>query len=84
MVGKLRCPTAHREDIYFILLEGAFSVPDLLSFAEVPLSQDTFLAFLGVFELGSLLCATANGSPMFIVGRAVAGMGRCGLDEWLS
>lgn len=45
----------------------------------MPLSQYTFLAFLGIFELGSLLCATASGSSMFIVGRAVAGMGGVGL-----
>ncbi|KAM7202702.1 putative HC-toxin efflux carrier [Rhypophila sp. PSN 637] len=32
-----------------------------------------------VFELGSILCAAANGSNMFIVGRAVAGLGAAGL-----
>ena len=43
------------------------------------LSQYTFLAFLGLFELGSLLCGVANSSDMLIVGRAVAGMGGAGL-----
>ncbi|KUJ19995.1 major facilitator superfamily transporter [Mollisia scopiformis] len=39
----------------------------------------TYLAFVFVFELGSLLCATAVSSKMLIVGRAVAGMGAAGL-----
>lgn len=37
------------------------------------------MSFLGVFELGSLLCGVAQSSEMFIVGRAVAGMGGSGL-----
>lgn len=37
------------------------------------------MSFLGVFELGSLLCGVAQSSKMFIVGRAVAGMGGSGL-----
>ncbi|KAL7908505.1 major facilitator superfamily domain-containing protein [Trichoderma velutinum] len=39
----------------------------------------TFLAFFGVFELGSLLCAVATSSKMLIVGRAVAGAGGSGI-----
>lgn len=39
----------------------------------------TYLFFLAIFELGSLLCATAVSSTMLIVGRAVAGMGAAGL-----
>lgn len=39
----------------------------------------TFLCFFGVFELGSLLCAAATSSNMFIIGRAVAGLGGAGL-----
>ena len=42
-------------------------------------SKYTFLSFLGVFELGSLLCGVANSSNMLIVGRAVAGLGTSGL-----
>jgi MFS family permease len=79
MIGKLRCPTAHWEDICFIFFEGIIYTLNSLSLTNLPLSQFTFLSFLAVFELGSLLCATANGSPMFIVGRAVAGMGGAGL-----
>lgn len=32
-----------------------------------------------VFELGSILCAAAKSSNMFIVGRAIAGLGAAGL-----
>ncbi|KAH0003285.1 putative MFS transporter, partial [Aureobasidium melanogenum] len=39
----------------------------------------TFLCFFGVFELGSLLCGAAASSNMFIIGRAVAGLGGAGL-----
>jgi MFS family permease len=39
----------------------------------------TYIAFLAIFELGSLICATAKSSVMLIVGRAVAGMGAAGL-----
>ncbi|KAK2059573.1 major facilitator superfamily transporter [Colletotrichum caudatum] len=42
-------------------------------------SKQTFLAFLFLFELGSLISAVATSSDMFIVGRAVAGMGTAGL-----
>lgn len=39
----------------------------------------SFLFFLGIFELGSLLCGAANSSVMLIIGRAVAGMGASGI-----
>jgi hypothetical protein len=39
------------------------------------IKQYTFLAFLALFELGSLLCGVSISSRMFIVGRAVAGAG---------
>ena len=38
-----------------------------------------FLSFLGLFELGSLLCGVANSSKMLIIGRAVAGLGASGI-----
>ncbi|THV76873.1 MFS general substrate transporter [Aureobasidium pullulans] len=38
-----------------------------------------FLWFFGLFEVGSLLCGVATSSNMFIVGRAVAGLGCAGL-----
>jgi MFS family permease len=44
-------------------------------------SKYTFLSFLGVFELGSLLCGVSNSSSMLIVGRAVAGLGGSGLTN---
>ncbi|MDI1493419.1 MAG: hypothetical protein OHK93_005208 [Ramalina farinacea] len=39
----------------------------------------TFLAFFFVFELGSAICGAAQSSPMFIIGRAIAGLGSSGL-----
>ncbi|KAF2148175.1 putative MFS multidrug transporter [Myriangium duriaei CBS 260.36] len=44
-------------------------------------TKKCFLVFLLVFELGSLLCAIATSSKMFMVGRAVAGMGASGLQN---
>ncbi|KAL0775964.1 hypothetical protein CaCOL14_007251 [Colletotrichum acutatum] len=42
-------------------------------------SKEIFLAFLFVFEAGSLICALSNSSTLFIIGRAVSGMGSGGL-----
>ncbi|TGO43588.1 hypothetical protein BOTNAR_1853g00010 [Botryotinia narcissicola] len=39
----------------------------------------TFLAAIAIFELGSLICATATSSNMLIIGRAIAGAGVGGL-----
>ncbi|KAF4636554.1 hypothetical protein G7Y89_g1533 [Cudoniella acicularis] len=39
----------------------------------------SFLAALGVFELGSLLCGAAPNSDTLIVGRAIAGIGCAGV-----
>lgn len=39
----------------------------------------TYLTAVALFEVGSLVCATAPGSVAFIVGRAIAGMGTAGL-----
>lgn len=39
----------------------------------------TYIFFLGLFELGSLICGLANSSNMLIAGRTVAGLGASGL-----
>ncbi|KAF2131549.1 MFS transporter [Dothidotthia symphoricarpi CBS 119687] len=39
----------------------------------------TYLISLVIFEVGSVICAAATSSPMFIVGRAVAGTGAAAL-----
>jgi MFS family permease len=39
----------------------------------------TYLSALVLFEVGSIICAAATSSPMFIVGRAVAGAGAAAL-----
>lgn len=35
----------------------------------------SFLGSIFIFELGSLICAVAQGSTTFVVGRAIAGVG---------
>lgn len=39
----------------------------------------TFLLFLVVFEVGSLICGLATSSPILIVGRTTAGLGSSGM-----
>ncbi|ROV96151.1 hypothetical protein VSDG_05045 [Cytospora chrysosperma] len=39
-----------------------------------------FLAAIGIFEVGSLLCAVAPTSTAFIIGRAIAGLGAAGIS----
>lgn len=41
--------------------------------------QWTFLTFLAIFELGALISAASVSSTMFIVGRAIGGIGGAGL-----
>ncbi|KAJ5712523.1 MFS general substrate transporter [Penicillium malachiteum] len=38
-----------------------------------------YITFITLFELGSLICGVATSSNMFIVGRAIAGMGSAGV-----
>ena len=38
-----------------------------------------FLILIGIFEVGSIICAAAPNSTAFIVGRAVAGLGSSGI-----
>lgn len=39
----------------------------------------TYLGALVIFEVGSIICAAATSSPMFIIGRAIAGAGAAAL-----
>ncbi|KAF3479777.1 GliA [Arthroderma uncinatum] len=41
--------------------------------------KSTFLASVGVFEVGSLVCALAPNSTTLIVGRAITGLGAAGI-----
>ncbi len=43
--------------------------------------QYTFLVFIGIFELGSLICGLAGSSSMLIAGRAIAGLGASGIQN---
>ncbi|KAJ8112516.1 hypothetical protein ONZ43_g5378 [Nemania bipapillata] len=39
----------------------------------------TFLSFVAILEVGSLICGLAQSSDVFIIGRAVAGLGTSGI-----
>ena len=39
----------------------------------------TFLASVFIFEVGSLLCGLAPSSMVFVIGRAIAGVGAAGI-----
>ena len=41
----------------------------------------TYLLSIGIFEIGSLICAVAKDSKTLIVGRAIAGMGGAGVSS---
>ena len=41
--------------------------------------RGTFLSSIGIFEIGSLVCALAPNSNVLIAGRAVAGLGSAGI-----
>src|SRR5690349_19749247 len=42
-------------------------------------AKPTFLTCITLFEVGSVICATAPSSNAFIVGRAIAGIGSAGM-----
>ncbi|CAM1503053.1 Fc.00g078290.m01.CDS01 [Cosmosporella sp. VM-42] len=44
-------------------------------------SKWMFMAFLFLFEVGSLICGVAQSSTMLIIGRAVAGLGSSGIQN---
>jgi MFS family permease len=57
-----------------------FFLSSSLSFIDILLKvKGTFLVAIGIFEIGSLICALAPSSIVLIVGRAVAGIGVGGL-----
>ncbi|PLN85653.1 major facilitator superfamily domain-containing protein [Aspergillus taichungensis] len=41
--------------------------------------RSSYLVFFGIFLLGSVLCGASTSSAMFIVGRAIAGIGGAGI-----
>ncbi|CAI7581357.1 unnamed protein product [Penicillium glandicola] len=62
----------------YLLVTSAF----ILSFGKIYTYYSvkiTYLSSLGLFELGSLICATTPSSAGLIVGRAIAGLGSAGL-----
>ncbi|KAK1756720.1 putative HC-toxin efflux carrier TOXA [Echria macrotheca] len=49
-------------------------------FTYLPL-KETFLSFFVIFEIGSLICGSAQASHTLIIGRAVAGLGAAGITN---
>jgi MFS transporter, DHA2 family, glioxin efflux transporter len=64
----------------FFLTVAAFQSTWGKAFKYFPL-KTSFLLSMFIFELGSLICAVANGSTMLIIGRAIAGAGGAGLSS---
>lgn len=58
---------------------AAFQLPygKLFSFYSI---KNVFLISILIFEIGSLICATAPTSSAFITGRAIAGLGSAGIN----
>ncbi|KAK8104721.1 major facilitator superfamily domain-containing protein [Apiospora kogelbergensis] len=44
-------------------------------------TKNTYIACIVIFEVGSIMCAAAPNSPVFILGRAVSGLGAAGLFQ---
>jgi EmrB/QacA subfamily drug resistance transporter len=62
----------------FFMTNGGFQSSWGKAYRYFPLKW-TFLMAIGVFELGSLICAVAPNSTAFIVGRAINGLGAAGI-----
>ncbi|KAL6713737.1 hypothetical protein ACLMJK_008229 [Lecanora helva] len=64
----------------FFLTLGAFQSTWGKAYKFFPL-KTSFLVSIGIFELGSLICAVAPSSTALIVGRAIAGAGGAGIGS---
>jgi hypothetical protein len=64
----------------FFLTLAAFQSTSGKVYKYFPL-KTSFLIFIFVFEIGSLLCAVAPNSTAFIIGRAIAGIGGAGISS---
>ncbi|RDI87335.1 hypothetical protein Vi05172_g2832 [Venturia inaequalis] len=62
----------------FFLTVAAFQATWGKGYKYFPL-KTTFLTAIGIFEIGSLICAVAKNSTTLIVGRAIAGAGGAGI-----
>ena len=87
--GIVQCSISHcKSCTHYARLGSAKAHSVIIRCATQPLAAKTFtlyskrtvyLAYAGVFELGSLVCALAPTSNALIVGRAVAGFGASGV-----
>ncbi|KAM7223550.1 Major facilitator superfamily domain containing protein [Rhypophila decipiens] len=62
----------------YVLALCVFIPPVGKMYDQLPIKL-VYLGFMALFELGILVCALANSSPMFIAGRVVNGIGSAGL-----
>ncbi|RDW70946.1 putative HC-toxin efflux carrier [Coleophoma cylindrospora] len=62
----------------YLLTTAAFQVTYGKFYSYFPIKW-VYLTAFGIFEIGSLICATAPNSTAFIIGRAIAGLGSAGL-----
>lgn len=67
---------------YSRLTAGSFQFLFGKAYSFLP-AKPTALLTLAIFAVGSLLCALASTSPMFIVGRALTGFATAGLISGL-
>ncbi|KAF2802381.1 putative MFS multidrug transporter [Mytilinidion resinicola] len=61
----------------YLLTFAALQLPIGKLFTFFP-AKWTFILLVAVFEIGSIICATAPNSTTFIIGRAIAGIGSAG------
>lgn len=64
---------------YFSLKVSRWRLKETRHLAYLTFIKWSFIAFFFIFEVGSALCGAAQSSSMFIIGRAVAGLGSSGL-----
>ncbi|ERS97426.1 hypothetical protein HMPREF1624_05593 [Sporothrix schenckii ATCC 58251] len=64
----------------YLLTSASFQLPFGRIYAEVNIKW-AFLVAVVLFEVGSVICATAPNSAALIVGRAIAGLGAAGITS---
>lgn len=82
MICRFGCGAGHVQvwlTLHSLLTLCAFQLPygKIFTFFS---DKAVFLCALLIFEVGSVVCATAQSSTVFIVGRAVAGLGSAGIN----
>ena len=68
----------------YSLMTASFTISHGKLYSLMP-TKKVYIVSISIFELGSLLCTVATTSPLFIFGRAIAGVGAAGIGSgyWL-